>query len=146
MVTVTYPAGFDVMSTPSSIDAGDGAVVDGPRVRVPARREVNWRVRVERSGAPTVTLHVQNAIYRFALAAEPGTDVLGDFRSRSALNDLLHPGLPRLPGDVPIESVAIRYPTARHWLFGWRTHWLVVFVFWSFVGALVPKLLFHIEV
>jgi hypothetical protein len=146
MVTVTYRAGLDLMSARPSIDAGDGAVVDLPRVRVPARREESWRLRVERRGAPTVALRVQDATYRFALAAEPGTGVVGDFRSRSALDDVLHPGLPALPGDVPIESVAIRYPAARHWLFGWHAHWLVVFVFWSLVGALVPKLLFHIEV
>lgn len=146
MVTVAFRAGLDVVSAPPSIDAADGAVVDWPRVRVPARHEVSWRLRVERRGAPSVTVRILDTSYRIALAAVPGTDVVGNVRSRSPLNDLLHPGLPHLPRDHPIESVAIHYPAARHWLFGWRTPWLVVFGFWSLVGAIVPKLLFHIEV
>ena len=146
MVTVTYAAGIDVMTAAIDLEAGDGAVVDGPRVRVPARREVNWRVRAERRGTPTVTARVGSARYPFALAAAPGTRVVGDRRSRSRLDAMFHPGLPALPDRLPIERVEIRYPPARHSLFGWRTHWLMVFVFWSLVGALVPMRLLRIAV
>lgn len=146
MVTVTYAAGIDVMTAAIDLEAGDGAVVDGARVRVPARREVNWRVRADRVGTPTVTARVENARYGFALAAAPGARVVGNRRSRSLLDAVLHPGLPALPDDLPIKRVEIRYPPARHSLFGWRTHWLTVFVFWSLVGALVPMRLFRIAV
>jgi hypothetical protein len=144
LVTVTYRPGIDVMGG-TSLEAGEGAAIDAGRVRVPARREVSWRVRVERPGTPTVTARAGEASYRFALAAEPGTRVVGDRRSRSALSGLLHPGLPAF-GAAPIERIAIDYPPAQHSLFGWRTHWLVVFIAWSLIGAAIPKLLFRIAV
>jgi hypothetical protein len=146
LVTVVYRTGIDVMSAPLTIEAGEGAIVDSPPVRVPARREVNWRLRAERRGAPEVTLRVGDDAYRFALAAVPGTGAVGELRSRSGRDALLHPGLPRLPREVPIASVAVRYPPARHWLFGWRAHWLLVFVVWSLVGALVPAWVFRIQI
>ena len=145
MVTVTYAPGVDVMSDGTRLEAAGGAV-EAARVRVPARREVGWRVRVEAPGAPTVTLHVRDATYRFPLATGTGTGLVGDQRSRSALSGLLHPGLPRLSSDVPIERIEVRYPPARHRLLGWPTHWLVVFAAWSLVGALIPKMLFRIAI
>lgn len=145
VVTVTYRPGIDVMSG-TSLEAGEGTVVDAARVRIPARREVAWRVRVQRPGRPVVTARAGEASYRFALAAEAGTGVVGDVRAKSALSAFLHPGLPPLPADSPIDRVEIRYPSARHSLLGWHTHWLVVFTAWSLIGALIPKLLFRIEV
>ena len=145
MVTVTYRPGVDVMSEGTRLE-GAGGAVEMARVRVPARREVGWRVQVQEPLAPTVTLHANDATYRFALATGPGTGLVGDQRSRSALSEFLHPGLPRLSNDVPIERVDVRYPPARHRLLGWSTHWLVVFAAWSLLGALIPKLLLRIEV
>jgi hypothetical protein len=145
MVTATLKSGIDVMGVATSIEVGEGAVVEGPQVRVQARREVNWRVRAEQQGTPTVTLRVDQARYQFPLAAKPGM-VVGRERSRSAMDALLHPGLPTLLEYSPIERVEVRYPPARHSLFGWETHWLVVFVFWSLVGALALKLLLRIAI
>jgi hypothetical protein len=149
LVTVTYRPGIDVMGAGTSLEAGEGAVIEGARVRVPARREVCWRVRAVQPGSspgnPALTARAGDASYRFALAAGSGTRVVGDRRSRSFLDGLLHPGLPAL-GTAPIERIAIDYPPARHSLFGWRTNWLVVFIAWSLIGALIPKLLFRIEV
>lgn len=141
MVTVTYRAGIDVMRDDLTLTTDDGARVDAASVRVPSRREVNWRVRVTRAGAPRVALGVGDAAYRFALAASPGTGVVGGARSRSPFDPLVHPGLPALPGNVPIDQVAIRYPTAEHEWFGWRAPWLLAFVVGSLAGALVSKAL-----
>ena len=146
MVTATLRSGIDVMSVDTGIEVSVGTAVEGPRVRVPARREVNWRVRSLRPGASTVTLRVDQARYRFALAATPGIGVVGRERSGSAMDALLHPGLPRLLESSPIERIEVRYPPARYSLFGWQTTWLAVFVFWSLVGALGLKLLLRIEV
>lgn len=145
MITVTCRPGFDVMGPGLALEPGGGAVTES-RVRVPARREVSWGVRLERAGAPTATLVAGAATWSFALAAAPGTGVVGASRSRSPLDPLLHPGLPRLRDDAPIERIEVRYPAARHRLLGRDVHWLVAFAFWSLVGALVPKLVFRIAV
>jgi len=146
LVTVTCPPGVDVMNTPASLEAGEGAAVDAARVRVPARREVTWHVRAERTGTPALTVRVADTAYSFTLNTEGGTAAKGSVRSRSPWSGVLHPGLPPLPGSGAIQRIEVRYPPARPPLLGWRTHWLVVFLAWSLVGALIPKVLLRIEV
>jgi hypothetical protein len=146
MVTVTCSPWIDVTKTPIDLDAADGALVTGPRVSVPARHEVNWRVRAERPGTPGLTLRVADARYRFVLAAKEGTGIIGRFRNHALFGALLHPGLPPLPASWSVERVEIRYPQARYSLFGWQAHWLVAFFVWSLVGALILKVALRIEV
>lgn len=145
LVTVTCRAGVDVLGGDLSLATDDGARVDAPPVRVPAEREVSWRVRVTRAGRRSMTLGVGEATYRFTVAAAPGTNVVGAVRSRVPLDRLVHPGLPALPDDLPIERVAVRYPPAEHDLFGWRLPWLLPFVVWSLAGGLASKLLLRVE-
>jgi hypothetical protein len=141
VLTATYGAGVDVMRDAPTLATSEAAAE--LEVRVPERREVTWRVRAG-AGTPVVTLGVGDRAYRFPLTATPGTSVIGQGRSRSAWDAFLHPGLPRLPADVPIERVTVRYPAAEHVLLVWRTSWLWVFVFWSLAGAMVFKFVFRV--
>ena len=75
-----------------------------------------------------------------------GTRVIGRARSGSFWDGLVNLGLPMLPAGSPIASVSVGYSGAEHRLLGWKTHWLIVFISWSVVGAMVPKFLFGIEV
>jgi len=149
VVTVTCSPGTDVMSVVAR--AAPGAVVDPRGVRVPARREVSWRAGIDPQQLvggerPRLLVDVGDASYDFPLAGSPETITDGTERSHSALSGLIHPGLPDLPKDSPIERITIEYPPARHSLFGWNTSWLVVFIAWSLIGALIPKVLLRIEV
>jgi len=149
VVTVICSPGTDVMSV--SVHGGLGAVVEPRSVRVPARREVSCRAGVDsdqRVGdqRPRLFVDIGDASYDFPLAASPETITDGTERSRSPLSGLLHPGLPDLPKSFPIERIEIQYPPARHSLFGWPTNWWMVFIAWSLIGALIPKLLLRIEV
>jgi hypothetical protein len=51
-----------------------------------------------------------------------------------------------IPAGSPIQAVTLHYPSTEYELFGWGTHWLVVFIIFSFVGALIPKFVFKIEI
>ena len=150
VVTVTCSPGADVMAAMAT--GNGGAVVDPGRVRVPGRREVIWRAGIDPrqfvgSDRPTISIHLGNAIYDLPLAASPEFSITdGTQRSQSALSGLLHPGLPDLPKSSPIERIEIEYPPARHSLFGWQTHWVLVFAAWSLIGAAVPKLLLRIQI
>jgi hypothetical protein len=145
-LTVALREGLDVMSTPLSLETGDGVRVDSPPVRIPARGEVSWRLRVEDAGARTVTLFSRDATYAFELRTRPGTGVVGSRRSTGAFDCLTHPGLPRLPSEAAMGSVVVGYPNAAYPWPGGGTSWLVVFIMGSFAGALLLKLLLRIEV
>ncbi|MCH7549023.1 MAG: hypothetical protein IH969_05715 [Candidatus Krumholzibacteriota bacterium] len=147
VLTVTLKDGANVMAVPLTLAAPEGAHVEGLPVRVPHRREINWRVRVEKEGVHHLTVKAYESRYAFPVIAGATQFPLGHERTAgSALAIFLHPTLPPLPGDTPIASVTLRYPPARYALFGWRAHWLVVFIVWSFVGALIPKFVFRIQV
>lgn len=144
VVTAAYRTGVDPTRDAPTLNPGRGASVD-LAVRVPARREIAWRVRVTASGAPLLTLGHRGRHYRFALAAAPGIGAVGRARGRSAWGALLQPGMPPLPDDLAIDRVTVGYAGAEHRLLGWRTSWLWVFVFWSLLGAVGFKLVFRGE-
>ena len=52
---------------------------------------------------------------------------------------LLTPAEPPLPGDGPIARISLRYPDREVGLFGWETHWLVVFLILSVALAFALK-------
>jgi len=147
LLTVTLKEGADVMSVPVSLETKGEATVEAAPVRVPRRREINWRLRVDAAGTHDLGLKAYDSTYELPVTAGPTKKPLGNHRkANSALTQFLHPALPTIPGDSPIASVALTYPSARYPLFGWHAHWLVVFIVWSFIGALIPKFIFRIEI
>jgi hypothetical protein len=146
LLTVTLSEGTDVMTVPTSLTPSEGVVLDSAPVRVKDSRQVSWRLRVERAGSLVVAIKAYEGVYELPIASEPGNHTVGRIRTRSTANAFLHPGLPLLPGNAPIASVQLTYPGASYSVFGWHTHWLVVFIIFSFVGALIPKFIFKIQV
>jgi uncharacterized membrane protein (DUF106 family) len=147
LLTVVLKDGLDPMSTSFDLSAGGGVAVDSPPVRSTVERSINWRIRVEDEGSHHLDVKVIDNTYRLPITAERSNAPIGFVRTAGSFsNPLLHPGLPKIPGDSPIQSVELHYPSASYSLFGWKTHWLVVFIIFSFVGALIPKFIFKIEI
>jgi len=147
MLTVTLKPGVDALSVPTELQVGEGIAVDARPVRVTSRHEVNWRLRVTAPGRHNVTLTAYDKAYEFPIFADVSNDAIGRKRTANSWTDaLIHTGLPALPANSPIESVELRYPTTDYSLFGWHTHWIIVFIVLSFLGATIPKFLFGIEV
>ena len=147
LLTVQLKNGLDPVSLPVYMAAGDGLVATAPPVRVSTDRAIHWRLRAAATGTQEVTLNALGKSYRMPVRVEVSNTAIGRNRKTGAVwSPLLHPSLPRLPEDSPIERVSLDYPSAQYTLFGWKTHWLVVFIVFSFIGALVPKFLLKIEV
>ena len=147
VLTVTLKDGADVNVVPVSLVPKAGVAVDSEPVRVGARREINWRLRVDSIGMHDVQVTAYDKTYAFPVTAEANNRGIGHSRTaNSTIQSLIHPTLPPLRKDSPIQSVSLTYPESSYSLFGWHTHWLVVFIICSFVGALIPKFLFGIEV
>jgi hypothetical protein len=147
LITVTLEDGLDPAKATFDLDAGEGLAIDSPPVRDRVDRQIHWRIRVTQPGTNDLTVRVYDQEYVFPVRAERSNATIGHTRSDGKLwNPLLYPSLPRIPGESAIQAVELRYPSADYSLFGWRTHWLVVFIIFSFVGALIPKFLFKIEI
>lgn len=147
VLTVTLKDGADVNVVPMSVMPGPGIVVDSQPVRAADRREINWRLRVASEGIHEVQVSAYDKPYSFPVTAEISNLGIGHMRTaNSTVQSLIHPTLPPLRKDSPIQSLKLGYPGSSYSLFGWRTHWLVIFIICSFVGALIPKFVFGIEV
>jgi hypothetical protein len=147
LFTVSLKDGLDPMTTPFALDPGDGLALDSPPVRSSVLGQIYWRIKATKPGTHPLGVTVYDKTYQFPVRAEVSNAPIGHVRgSGSILNPLIYPSLPRIPADSPLESVELHYPGTDYSLFGWRTHWLVVFIVFSFVGALIPKFLFKIEV
>jgi hypothetical protein len=147
LLTVSLKDGLDPMTVPVDLEPGEGLVVDSPPVRSTAFGQIYWRIKTTDPGNHHMDVKVYDKTYSFPVCAERSNGPIGHVRvAGSIFNPLLYPSLPQIPKDSPIKAVKLNYPKADYSLFGWRTHWLVVFIIFSFVGALIPKFVFRIEI
>jgi len=110
----------------AAISAPPGVTVETPPLRIPALREVDWRVRAEKAGV--YDLRLTNAGSQFSkriVVGEVSRDRISTHRlAAGGWRQLLHPGEPPLPAAAGIESIHVAYQPAELRLFGWRMAWL----------------------
>jgi hypothetical protein len=147
LLSVTLQEGNDPRVIPFSLQLDDGLVVDSRPVRSSASRQIHWRLVANSPGTHQMHIKVGESEYDFPVRAEKNNGTIGHTRTAGAFFDpLFHPSLPMIPAGSPIQAVTLHYPSTEYELFGWGTHWLVVFIIFSFVGALIPKFVFKIEI
>ncbi len=123
-----------------ALEVPDGVTVDSARVWIPSLDEVAWRLRVDAPGTFELGLTAGNetAIKRL---------VVSDLIQRRAperlapgfLNQLLYPAEAPLPADSAFVAIRIDYPERSVGLFGFETHWLIVFFILTIVLAFALK-------
>jgi hypothetical protein len=147
LLSVTLAEGNDPKAVDFDLEVDGGLVVDSRPVRSSATRQIHWRLVANEPGTHEMNVKVGGSDYRVPVRAEVTNGVIGHRRTAGSFFDpLLYPSLPKIPSDSPLQAVELHYPSTEYELFGWGTHWLVVFIIFSFVGALIPKFLFKIEI
>lgn len=146
VVTARLVGGAAPHDTAADLICRPGAMVDAGPVRITGTREISWRVRIEEAGTHGATLSIDGAVYPLRFVAENAHWAIGRARGTKSLEPLIHPGMPPIPADSEIEYVRVDYPSASYPLLFWRVHWLVVFLFYSVVGAIAVKLLVGFEI
>jgi hypothetical protein len=147
ILTVALDEGVDPFDQDFALGSKGSIQIDAGPVRVLEPPEISWRLAVAKAGRFDMTVSVGSDSYVFPIEAEPRLGIIGHHRQAHSFWDpFLHPGLPAIPSGSSIAGVEIRYPSASHSLFGWHTHWLVVLLVYSLLGALVAKFLFKVEI
>ena len=146
VITLRLAGGTDPFGTGIGITSDSGAVVDAGPVRIPGSSEISWRVRVEEEGTHEASLSADGREYPFRLVAEPSHRSIGRSRGARPFEALLHPGLPPFPDGSGIEYIHVDYSGASYPLLFWRMHWIVIFLFYTVVGAAVIKLTVGLEI
>jgi len=108
-----------------SLTAPAGIKIDSPALRIPAEREVDWRIVASAPGSYELRLTAAGKQFSKTLVAGPQASRVVAERVQSGLRQqFLHPGEPPLPSDGPVSSVSISYPGASLPLLRWRLHWI----------------------
>jgi hypothetical protein len=123
----------------------EGLAVTAPPLRIPAEKEVNWRIRAEKDGR--FEIEVQSGGEAFSRTVLVGERVAAavPLRPRAVGDVLLNPGEPRLPAGGPLERIEVQYPL-RELSFGlFEAHWLIPFLAASILAGYAVKGIFRVE-
>jgi len=108
-----------------SVWAPQGLQVQTAGLRIPAEREVDWRIVGAAPGAYDLNVVAGGHTITKRVVIGPGRRRVSVARVQDGWRrQFLHPGEPPLPHPGPIESVRISYPSASLPLLNWRVHWV----------------------
>jgi len=123
-----------------SLQTPEGISIDSDRVWIPSQREVAWRLRVEQPGTYDLTLQTANeTIGKRLVASDQVVRRSPERLAPGFWNQLIYPAEAPLPAASAVHAIHIDYPDRSVGLFGFETHWLVVFFILTIVLAFALK-------
>jgi len=103
----------------------EGVELQTPGLRIPAAREVDWRIAATARGSYDLRVVAEGAAVTKRLVVGSGRACTSAERVRGGLaQQFLHPAEPPLPYRGVVESIRISYPASSLSLFRWRIHWI----------------------
>ena len=127
-----------------SLEATAGLAIETPSLRVPQESEISWVVRPSQTGRYLLSLRGAGSVVQKTIVVANGgwERVAPRLVTAGFWNQWAHPGEASLPQGGLVEWVEVNYPDRSFGLFGWETHWLVLFfVFTCVLGFVGSKLL-----
>jgi len=148
LVKVRLVRNTDPLALDLAIEPSPGLAVETPAVRNADQEEIAWRIRAPEKGPASLTFRVagRTLTKTVAVAGRPLSKVSSVAAGRSLLKQLLYPGEKSLPGDTPVTSVEVLYPSRGLPFFGLSVHWLVAYFVLSIVFGFAFKGLFKVEI
>jgi hypothetical protein len=130
------------------IEPSPGLAVETAAVRIADEHEVAWRIRAPEKGPASLSVHVAGRTLDLpiAVAGRPLSKVSRLSVGRSIFKELLYPGGKPLPGDTPVTSIEVLYPSRGLDFFGLSLHWLVAYFVLSIIFGFGFKGVFKVEI
>jgi len=123
-----------------------GVTVETPGVRIPSRREVAWRLRVEQPGRHRVTVRAGSDSVEKQLVAGGAWSAVSTLRTAGLVDGLLYPGEPLIDRTSTIASVEVRHAPLPLSLFGFGVDWLLFFFVASLASGFAFRRLLGVEI
>jgi hypothetical protein len=148
LVKAKVARGADPLALDIAIDPSPGLTVETPAVRIPDEGEIAWRIRASATGPASLTFRLagRTIVKPVAVGGTPLSKVSTRSVGRSVLKQLLYPGEKPLPGDTPLVSIEVLYPSGGLPLFGLSVNWLVAYFALSIIFGFAFKRLFKVEI
>ena len=130
------------------IETSSGLEVETPPLRIEENNEVNWRLRAKEAGIHDLklVLNGEEFVKKVAVAQKPLSKISSVKVHRNFINELFNPGEAPIPGDLPVRSIEIKYPSKHMNLFGWRIHWIIVYFALSIIFGFSFKGIFKVYI
>jgi hypothetical protein len=115
-------------------------------VRVPARREISWRLKSTSAGEGRLEIVAGDRSHHIAVpVGDRPARITPKFFSPHAWQSLLYGAPAILEGADTIRSVELDFPDRRFTIGGWSLHWIVVFLLLTFVFGLALSIPMRVE-
>lgn len=147
LVHVQVAEQVDLAVTKVSMDASDGVVAETPGIRAPLTGQITWRIRGKSAGEHLVNIRVGDQVEtkRIVVGAKLPLHRLAPLRHDGNFVDgLFYPGEPKLAGDI--RMIQVDYPMAEMDLFGWKLHWVIIYLIFSLLAGLSMKGVFKVDI
>jgi uncharacterized membrane protein (DUF106 family) len=146
IVKVKVTDGYDVMRNRLDLDCSGGVEKASPGVRIPSLNEVCFKVRLTEPGVHKITLRSAAGSVEMPIYGSNRLVPVYSVAKKTSIGEVLsNPGSPRVPADVPIESVEVSYRPMEFGLLGVNLSWLWTFLIISFAFGLCLKFIFKVE-
>lgn len=130
-----------------SLRVDKGLIVETPPLRINDENEINWKIRATDFGEHHITVKVSDFTYsKKVVVSNSRTTRLSPIVASNLWDAILYPGEASIKGDALVKRIEIGYPNRSIEIFGWNTHWLVIFCVLSIVFGIAFKGVFSVEI
>jgi len=131
-----------------SLEPQTGFVIETPPLRIDQGGELDWRLRASAPGCWNLVVRVNNQaiVKNVVIGAQPHARISPARVGRDWIDQLANPGEPALADSSVVKMIEVGYPAGRVAVFGWRPHWLVVFLALAVIFGFAFKGLLGVEV
>ncbi len=129
VLQVSLGDGLAASSAPEAeVTLPAGLRLDSPRVWMPARNQLAWRIVADSPGDFEVQIETAGQRVTKRIVVSDAVVRRSPYRLKPGfVNTLLYPAEPSLPSDGIVIEIKVNYPTRAVGLFGFETDWLIVF-------------------
>jgi uncharacterized membrane protein (DUF106 family) len=128
-----------------TLTAPPGVAVETPALRIPYKREADWRIRPAKAGTYELSVNSKGKAYgKELVVGEAGVSGVSAKRVSGIFSQLMNPGEKPLGGGL--KAIEVRYPERENTLFGFGVHWVITFFVVSLVAAFALKGVLKTEV
>jgi hypothetical protein len=130
-----------------AVEVDKGIVIETPPLRNPEEAEVDWRILAKELGEHTIIIKAKDYAFqkKMVVSGERFTRVSPNVVASNPLEIILNPGEKPIPKNPLIKRIEVGYPSRLIEIFGWKTHWLVLFFVFSIISGFTLKGVFGVE-
>lgn len=121
--------------------------IETPPLRVPAKNEINWRIKPHKEGEWELKIvQDKNIVEKKMVVGDRFTSLAEKRLKGFSLAGMLYPAESLLPSNSFIKEIYLRYPKRELYFFGMNIHWLILFLVLSIISGFALKGVFKVEI